>query len=490
VALLGVPGFYSVGLLFAANFTGFPHTERLVVVWFATWVGAFGTAWLLRGVGIDQKAAVYSSFILWAGVATFGGVGRSIGASRAVVTLAVLAVAIGFLTHRRSNWAAVDVLVVVLAVALASGPLVAGWETTRTYGESTLDDVPPTSIELSHKPDIWLVVVDGYPSTMTLESDLMVSGSSHLAGRLVATGFDVPESVWAPYVATRLVVPTILDMDYVASGWTENGATIHDLHEKISGDNELIDNLTDNGYETLMIESGWSGGACGGRFRECSASPLYDEAFNRVLHRSLLSELPISFLGLHFSLGTQSTMGQLLELANDPRPDGATPRFVFAHLLTPHAPFFLDASCSVVLDERRQGFFFPFPGVSGEVRDRFFLEQLSCLDDFIIQLQQAIDSEAVFVLVSDHGTDRRAQTTLEPTGWTSEAMRERFGTLAAVRAPYDCPVPDPLFSVNLMRVVLSCLSESELPNHPPRVFLGPGVELTPAEMQELISATG
>jgi len=483
--LLGVPGFYSIGLLFAANITGFPHAERLLVVWLVSWLGGLGTAWLIHKLGANRKAATYSAFICWFGIMSFGGIVRSLGALPTLLILAGLVIVVGLLTHRASEWVAIDALIVATAVALVSGPLVAGLETAWTYGESTLDAVESTSIELASKPDIWLLVVDGYPSSATMEHDLMLPEGNRLADRLRGAGFDVPESTWAPYATTQFVVPSILDMDYVASAWEENGATVHHLHEKISGENAVLGVLADNGYETVMIESGWSGSTCGRQFNQCIASPFYDEAINRVLHRSILSESPVSLLGLHFTLGTQSAMRRLLELATVPSPDDASPRFVFAHLLAPHAPFFFDASCSVVLDDGRQGFFFPFPGVRGEVRDRYFVGQLSCIDDFVMQLEQAIGPEAAFVLVSDHGTDRRAQTTLEPTDWTSETVRERFGTLAAFRAPYDCLLPDPLFSVNLLRVVLSCGSDSTLANHAPRVFLGPGAELIPAEIQQL-----
>jgi hypothetical protein len=483
--LLGVPGFYSVGLLFAANVTGFPHVERLVVVWLVSWLGALCAAWLIHRLGASRKAGAYSAFICWFGIMSFGGIVRSLGTLPTLLILAGFVIVVGLLTHRASDWLAIDILIVATAVALVSGPLIAGLETARTYGESTLDAVDSPSIEMTRRPDIWLLVVDGYPSATTMEQDLMMPEGNRLTERLRGAGFDVPDSTWAPYATTQFVVPSILDMDYVASAWEENGATVHHLHKKISGENALLGVLADIGYETVMIESGWSGGACSGTFDQCIASPFYDEAINRVLHDSILSETPVSFLGLHFTLGAQSAMERLLELSTVSRPDDAPPRFIFAHLLVPHAPFFFDAACSVVLDEGRQGFFFPFPGVSGEMRDRYFLEQMSCVDDFVMRLEQSIGPEASIVLASDHGTDRRAQTTLEATDWTPEALRERFGTLAAFRAPYDCPLPDPLFSVNLVRVVLSCVSESELTNHSPRIFLGPGVELAPAEIEQL-----
>ena len=483
--MLGVPGFYSIGLLFASNITGFPHAERLLVVWLVSWLGGLGTAWLIHRLGAHRKAAAYSAFICWFGIMSFGGVVRSLGVLTTILILALFVVVVGVLAHRASDWIAIDALIAATAVALVSGPLVAGLESISAYGESTLDTAEAMPIELTHKPDIWLLVVDGYPSAATIEHDLMMPQGDRLTDRLRGAGFDVPESAWAPYAMTQFVVPTILDMSYVASAWEENGATIHQLHEKISGENALLEVLADNGYETVMIESGWSGGACGGPFNECIASPFYDEAINRVLHRSILSEAQFSYLGLHFTLGTQSAMERLLELSTDSRADDAPPRFIFAHLLAPHAPFFFDASCTVVLDEGRQGFFFPFPGVSGEVRDRYFVEQLTCVNDFVMELEQSVGPEAVFVLVSDHGTDRRAQTTLEQGDWSSAAVRERFGTLAALRAPEVCHLPDPLFSVNLFRVVLSCVSESEMPSLAPRIFLGPGAELNPAEIERL-----
>ena len=113
--------------------------------------------------------------------------------------------------------------------------------------------------------------------------------------------------------------------------------------------------------------------------------------------------------------------------------------------------FFLDGECNKTIDGDGAGFFYPFPGIDGQTRDRRFRDQLRCVDSFMEEFASRVDSNSIVVFVGDHGTGRRAQMGVDPSEWTEAAIIERLNPLLAVRAGGDCLVGDGLVLPNLMR---------------------------------------
>jgi hypothetical protein len=188
-----------------------------------------------------------------------------------------------------------------------------------------------------------------------------------------------------------------------------------------------------------------------------------------VLARTVLSPTLLESAGYAFTVGSQHTMNWLLEngarLSTDDRPN-----FVFAHVMAPHPPFFLDPSCETSYSRDRSGVLFSRRADDVETRRQAYLEQTMCLNDFMVALSDRLDPSAVVVFVADHGTDQRNQLARDPASWSHEDLIERFNIFLAVRAEPDCSIGDQVVSPNILRRMLSCMSEETLEDREPRVY--------------------
>lgn len=483
--LLAVPALWAPARLLSNNFAGIPHIERHIFIFLCLWAIAVVLAAIAIRIGVSSRAAVYATFVLMTCLVSFGPVMRQVGSVLGWTVILAVVVIVGLLAHRLDESSIPRALIIGVAVAMLTSPLVGTVRTALAYGPDTTDLPEAVDLQMGAHPDIWYVVLDGYPGRLAMTATHGVPEDEQMLARLADSGFTVPQSAWTSYPNTKLSVPSMLEMGYPAGDWIDNGATTQTLYNVISGDNNLIDVLERNGYETYMIESGWSGSSCGPAYDHCAPAPYYDAGMNFVAFNSVVGNQPFVRPGVAFALGAQHTMDWLVEGVDIVRDD-QRPSFVFAHLVVPHPPFFLDESCEMVIARDRDGFFFPYPGVDLEHRERYFTEQVACVDSFVERLVDTIDPADVVVLTADHGTGRAAQMGTDPEEWTLAAVQERMNPFVAVRYPGECAIDDPLVLPNLMRNVLSCLSDESLGGVPDRMFIGPSTEVSGDVRQGLL----
>lgn len=166
-----------------------------------------------------------------------------------------------------------------------------------------------------------------------------------------------------------------------------------------------------------------------------------------TVSRDAKANYPATFL----SIASTLSMTYVQE-TGDRRSD---PVFLFAHLLSPHPPFTREADCSL-----RTGF--SYNEASWGNPDGY-AGQVTCLNQQLLAAMDRIlaeDPDPVIIIQSDHGT----QFAYEP--------EQRLPILSAVRLPRACrgAVPDDLTPVNTFRIVLNCLTSSDLDLLPNRHF--------------------
>ncbi len=180
-------------------------------------------------------------------------------------------------------------------------------------------------------------------------------------------------------------------------------------------------------------------------------------------------------------------MAWLLENAAE-ISESPTPQFVFAHILVPHAPFFLDASCERAVEYGRSGVNFFLNGVTDQVREEHFFDQLECVNGFVVELANLVQPDDIVIFVGDHGTDRRDQQNQLGASWDTAAIVERMNVFAAIRAGSDCTVGDEMMLPELMKRVLSCVGSVSHPEPDRRMFLTGVFELDRATVYGLVGA--
>lgn len=486
VALIFIGAFFWPLNVLAANLSSIVRPERVLGLAFLAWLVGLLVVALLLNRGMGTEPAENTGFVVVVAAMSGGPFVRQLGAAGYVILIAACVLA-GWLFVRLEGAVLANALVWGAAVTLIAGPAIALADSWRTLeGPSAVEPGETVALELSARPDIFLVVLDGYPGSLAAAQDGLDTGRIDVRAKLRTRDFELPASSWASYWTTMLSIPSLLEMDYPVQKPDWRSAESHrDLHEVLSGSNAVTRTLKANGYETHMVESGWSLGACGPQIDSCQPSPLLDEATYLTLRHTAA----VSFLDGSpgpYTIGTLEGFKWLRDhsarLSRSPAPD-----FVFMHVVSPHAPFFLRSDCSVEVSGDRSGGRFNIKGVAEEARERYFVEQMDCLDRFMIQLADRVEPDDVLVFVSDHGSNQRDQIDVSNTHWSHEAIVERLNTFLAVRAPEGCSIGEGIVVPNVFRVILGCLSASTVETLPQRMWINPMQELDADLVNDLMS---
>lgn len=322
------------------------------------------------------------------------------------------------------------------------------------------------------RPDVVVVVLDGYASEAVLREFHNFDNAVFNAD-LEALGFSVGRDVKSNFPLTVLSIANTLNLDYLVDEQQLSLADIEVLFEMVGGDNTLARILDENGYSQIYVESGWLGTRCRSPVDVCVAGPWPDETIYDIGLRSLLRRLPGLEEGRSFSRGALKNIDWLEKdlhqyLAND------IPDYVYVHVLAPHPPFFLTASCESEPSAEMSGFTVGGAWNSAdeiEMRSEGYVTQVQCVNSMLTSLaQEAVATDAIVVMFGDHGSDLGGQLYLDGSEWTEAHIRERFGVFFAGYGP-GCDFDEIGSLVNVSRRLVSCLSGDELADLPVRAFL-------------------
>jgi len=310
----------------------------------------------------------------------------------------------------------------------------------------------------SPRPDIYVVVLDGYAGGATLAGSYGFDNEPFLRG-LESRGFDVARQSRSNYALTFLSLASTLNYRYLD---LEEGAEAQDAYMMIK-ENDAARFLRERGYHVVYFRSGW------GPTQHVDADWLVDCGRTTEYQRALLATTPLLLVDGGFAGETRDrVLCQFDVLARMPRADG--PLFVVAHLVTPHPPYVFAADgapLAQAVPDAGEG-----PGLAGDrlaAAKAAYLGQLRFVNGKVLDAVDGIvaqDPDAVVVLLSDHGPGQGGNWS-DPD---ARFLRERFRNLLAVRLPgADGDVlADDATNVDSLRVVLSRVHGADLPPLPGR----------------------
>lgn len=482
--VLGVAaGHWPLGVM-AGNHWQVVHPERIIALVLVVGLLAGLVALFLTRVGVRRLTATFVVFLATIMFMRGGQILRDFEDPLAWLIVGSPVLLAAVVSTRFGDHLAIRVTLVALTVTLASGPLISLYLSLQEPGLSQVLNSQVGDVELVKRPNVFLVVFDGYPGLQALEREFGQT-KEELISELRERGFQVPESAWTSYWSTELALPSILQMAYPVEEGSLNSMTRQHLHQIIGGDSQLVEILESNGYETVMVESGWTGSSCGEAFDRCVVSPWLDDQLFYILWEGVTGESVLASNGHAYTKSTQATMSWLRTLVVDTY-DTVVPTFVFAHLIAPHGPFYLSNSCQTVVSGERFGDRFYVAGVDRATRERFFFDHMQCVDGFMKELADSVKPGDVVILLADHGTGRR-ESQLDGGVQDWAAVIERMNVFVAVRMDADCELGDSLVTPNLIRRVLSCYATNPVEELPSRIFL-PGMrELASDDVERLVA---
>ena len=316
--------------------------------------------------------------------------------------------------------------------------------------------------------DVLLVVVDGYPA-LAIASQLFEHDASGLRSTLTDQGYEVADVAWSQHTFTGLAIPSILELKPVANaGSTRPWGNRLSTYRLLRGDNLVAFSLRSAGYEYVHVESGWDAGACG-KVDVCVRTQWLDEITWNLLAPSVLGRWLVSTHGSFSVPASLAVTQRLLDLED--RFDNGEQDYVFAHLLLPHAPLVVNSECEVTdeLDSEPHD----FESESGsDLGPDAYRSQMRCVDGLIERFSGVAGTRTAVLITADHGSTSGGQVGSPPETWTDADIAERFGVLLAYRLPEGCPSPETVTNIAVMRAIMICAVDMDLPENNGRYLIG------------------
>jgi len=311
------------------------------------------------------------------------------------------------------------------------------------------------------KPDIYYIILDGYPRADILR-DIYQYDNSGFIQEVGELGFVVPSNSHANYSRTSISVSTTLDMQYwesIAPGMQD--AVYWWLVEPVMDHNRIRATLESIGYQSVSIATDWG-------ITNNPTADIYLKPYPFILsdyENYLIGSTPLKFLYAPFEqvaplidndVHREFVMFNLDELKKLPALPG--PKFVFSHIIVPHPPFVFAADGSP-LDSKRS-FTFDSPGGSlftDEEYKQAYVEQVEFINQEIrLVIDELLGKSAIppiIIIQADHGS------AIHVDFYDSQGscMKERFSNFAAYYLPgRDADViPQDISAVNIFRIVLN-----------------------------------
>ena len=420
--------------------------------------------------------------------------GLIIGRHRYLLLLWILmlvAALVMLVRHRFSKRAAR--LANLLALLLVAMPLttaisrIGGITLTRNIDSQSADGVTDSQANriLSELPDIYYIIADSYVRSDILLEDFGESNSDFIEF-LAAQGFYVADESNANYLWTHQSLASSLNMAYLDDllGGEEPGRRIradeHIKHGLVRRELEAL------GYRTIAFPTGWVGTElfdadilltpnmsradelrARDALNEFEGQLLYQTAIRALLDLDQAGRTPAAGfiedrMTRRFDVQREIVLGAFENLKTVPNIPG--PKFVFAHIISPHRPYLFGPS-GEPLDQSGPFTLSIDAELPVDVERGYYRDQLIFVTRMLQEtIQQIIESSSrplVIIVQGDHGFSPELD-------WENVELPALIARMGILNAYYlSAPCREGLYStvtpVNTFRHVFSCELGLEYP---------------------------
>lgn len=340
-------------------------------------------------------------------------------------------------------------------------------------------------------PDVYLLLLDGYPSRSALDRVFGFDNTPFLDA-LEQRGLDVAQDSRSNYLWTYLTMMSMLHGDFVEripalQESRESPSTpVHPLARQVLNDNPTYDDFREAGYSVIATVNPME------RYAMRDADVLIDQGRLNDFELNLLIGTYVGDLvdAVWPAFGSEQHRQRSLDslhavpqLAAEPGP----PRLVLAHIISPHHPVVWDAEGSPVNPSILDQFYGDTLMEHDLTRDEFvdeYVDQLVHLNRLVLQTlddleaaAQAAGRSAVIIVMSDHGSG----VGIDPDRADEGDTDERTSNLFAASTPgHPGLFPDDITPVDVMRLLRDAyLGTSYGPVDP----MPNGLDIDPDEIQ-------
>jgi hypothetical protein len=343
----------------------------------------------------------------------------------------------------------------------------------RTPG---LSDSPqpadPIRLDCQDRPDIYYIVLDGYGRADVLEQRYGVDNDAFLSS-LERKGFFIGEGSHTNYTQTIYSIPSALSFTYPQPEPIGVSGAEHFMQLMV--ENRIMRLLKQCGYKTVSLESGFYYTNHFETDVRFSSGTILNEFESLLLANTpwdvLMDSLDLKPAGDSYPGHRQRVLDSFKHLTHLPRLAG--PKFVFAHIVSPHPPFVFGAEGQPI----DPGWSYSMADGSNYSGDwdtyrQSYAAQVQFVNRKVEQTVDAIlakyDKPPVIIIQGDHGPGGSLD-------WGSPdrtCLWERSGILNAYYLPgngQDVLYPT-ISPVNSFRVVLNAYFGADLPLLPDETY--------------------
>lgn len=385
----------------------------------------------------------------------------------ALFSLSVLLFASRWLWRKITSRKTITIFLNVVSIVLV---LFSGWTISSTLFRSNSqvrmiqDRVTQYKIPAAETngipPDIYFIVLDGYGREDVL-GELYGFDNSEFVSFLRDSGFYVADRSSPNYPQTELSISSSMNLDYLDSfvdgfGATSDRSPLRELMQHAV----LRRFLEEQGYTFVALPSA-------ALFAQITDADVYYNAtlsgvneFEGLVLSSTIAgvfaeswgvELPVQGYSMHkrYILSALETLQTVPELQG--------PKFVFAHILSPHPPFIFDRDGNAIIPDRPYSTWDAslYPGATDEYIEGY-TDQMAFINSQMVRVVTNIleksEEPPIIIIMGDHGPGAYYDT-LE---LNESCLVERFSILNAYYFPdanYERLYPS-ITPVNSFRVIL------------------------------------
>jgi hypothetical protein len=349
----------------------------------------------------------------------------------------------------------------------------------QAVGRSTLvrELARPISSAAAREPrrDVYLILLDEYANGEILR-DVFNFDNRAFQDSLRQLGFTIPKLTQSNYIHTTLSLPSLLNFAHLTELSAEAGERSNDptLPNYLLENNRTVAFLKSRGYHFLFFPSQWWISTQANRnadwtFRAWSGFDLGREATRSDLRRSLVTTTALNLLQKNFADDADFVRRTLTAL--EEVPGRAEPTFTFAHVLSPHRPYAVQADCRPRTDR------VPLGGTWTPARRAIYVDQVQCINRQVLavvtQLIRRSSVPPIIVIQGDHGTPTLGYDKARTAREVSPAQaRERFGAFGAYYVPSGgaAAFADSVTLVNVFQKILNFYFGANIPPAPDRLY--------------------
>ena len=254
--------------------------------------------------------------------------------------------------------------------------------------------------------DVYYITLDAHASTPALKKYFNYD-NSHFNNFLKEREFFIPEISFSNYLATKLSMPSILNMDYIYLESTSEKEQDLILRQMMI-DNAVVKNFKNIGYEIVSFDNEYNyepssepHNVCDGNLRSLRLLTFVISTTPYVVFKNMLIST-LDKTTVDDGAGNVSFQPMIenrkcvLDALSNVSDDFSHPMFVHAHLMLPHGPYFFDSIGNIVNARN----------LSDEEIPSAYLSQLQYTDlrimNSIDQLLE-IEPKPIIIIQSDHG---------------------------------------------------------------------------------------